>query len=546
MKRWFGLVFTIAVAFGGLSWLSPFCAAAATNTVLNLDDSGAGSLRSVIQNSAPGDKVVFTNGLTGSLNLTSGEILLDKNLTIAGPGSDQITLLGNVGVGRAFRVTNAVVSISGLAIWSFTVRGLSFEGQHYVGGYAYGGAILNSGTLSLTDCRLAGNSASGGVGGGTSFGGLGGGSGRGGAIANIAGGSLALIRCRLDGNGTWGGTGGADVRGFMGGPGGAGIGAAVYSESGLTITDCWFESNYAIPGAGGSGSPNGPLGFALGGALHANGNPVARVSGSTFDGNSAYGTNARAGAIWVAGGTVSLNNCTLSGNSAGGAGGAIELAPTTALRCTNSTISANSAPQGGGVNVPTNSSAHFRNTIIAQNTATLGAGFGHDVFGPAISAGFNLVGNTNGSSGFTNATDQVNVLAALGSLQDNGGPTPTMALLPGSPAIDRGKSFGLTTDQRGEPRPFDFASIANASGGDGSDIGAFEVGRPKLNIQQAGNSAVLSWPSYSAEFALQSSTNVTSSNCWINAGGTTTVVGDQYQQTNGPISGNRFFRLRGN
>ena|SRR5208282_4891962 len=107
--------------------------------------------------------------------------------------------------------------------------------------------------------------------------------------------------------------------------------------------------------------------------------------------------------------------------------------------------------------------------------------------------------------------------------------------------------FGLTTDQRGFPRPFDFASVTNASGGDGSDIGAFELERPTVSIQQIGGNALLSWPSYySTNCTLQSSTNIASSNSWTTAGGAAAVVGSQHQQTNGPISSNRFFRLKGN
>jgi hypothetical protein len=63
----------------------------------------------------------------------------------------------------------------------------------------------------------------------------------------------------------------------------------------------------------------------------------------------------------------------------------------------------------------------------------------------------------------------------LGGLQDNGGPIQTIALMPGSPAIDAGSSLGVTTDQRGDPRPEDFTGVPNAVGGDGSDIGAFEL-----------------------------------------------------------------------
>jgi hypothetical protein len=88
----------------------------------------------------------------------------------------------------------------------------------------------------------------------------------------------------------------------------------------------------------------------------------------------------------------------------------------------------------------------------------------------------------DGSTGFVNGVkaDRVGSIASpinpkLGLLQMNGGPTPTHALLPGSPAIDQGNCFGVHTDQRGWHRPFDYPSIPNAPGGDGSDIGAFEL-----------------------------------------------------------------------
>ena len=60
-------------------------------------------------------------------------------------------------------------------------------------------------------------------------------------------------------------------------------------------------------------------------------------------------------------------------------------------------------------------------------------------------------------------------------MQDNGGPTFTRALLSGSPALDKGIASGMTLDQRGFVRPSDDPAIANRNGGDGSDIGAFEV-----------------------------------------------------------------------
>ena len=75
----------------------------------------------------------------------------------------------------------------------------------------------------------------------------------------------------------------------------------------------------------------------------------------------------------------------------------------------------------------------------------------------------------------------------LGALRDNGGPTPTMAPAPTSPAIDAGSAFGLATDQRGAPRPSDFGSIANV--GDGSDIGAYEARRPRAVVRAGDGSS---------------------------------------------------------
>jgi CSLREA domain-containing protein len=118
--------------------------------------------------------------------------------------------------------------------------------------------------------------------------------------------------------------------------------------------------------------------------------------------------------------------------------------------------------------------ATMRNSIAALNSGIAGP----DVAGAFTSEGYNFIGIGDTASGFTGPADQVGTTGApfdpgLGSLQNNGGPTDTLGLLPG-PAIDAGYSFGLTSDQRGHPRPSDYPLIANAPGGDGTDIGAFE------------------------------------------------------------------------
>ena len=87
---------------------------------------------------------------------------------------------------------------------------------------------------------------------------------------------------------------------------------------------------------------------------------------------------------------------------------------------------------------------------------------------------FNL-SSDNGSGFLNQATDKINANAGLAPLANNGGLTQSHALLSGSAALDAGKNFGADSDQRGAARVFDIASLANAAGGDGSDIGAFET-----------------------------------------------------------------------
>ena len=102
--------------------------------------------------------------------------------------------------------------------------------------------------------------------------------------------------------------------------------------------------------------------------------------------------------------------------------------------------------------------------------------------GAFTSDGFNFISTGDGSTGFVNGVnaDQVGTDASpldplLGPLQMNGGFTPTHALLWGSPAIDQGNCFGIHRDQRGNNRPHNFSGIPQPPGGDGSDIGAFEL-----------------------------------------------------------------------
>ena len=169
--------------------------------------------------------------------------------------------------------------------------------------------------------------------------------------------------------------------------------------------------------------------------------------------------------VW---GTTTLTNCTVSGNTSGGEGGGLYNIYTNAT-LTNCTVSGNSALAGGGLyNGRGTITENLGNTIVAGNTA----GTSPDVSGGFTSLGNNLIGETDGSTGWV-GSDLTGTVAApldavLAPLGNYGGPTQTMALLPGSPAIDAGNNAlipaGITTDQRGLPR------IVNGT----VDIGAFE------------------------------------------------------------------------
>lgn len=202
------------------------------------------------------------------------------------------------------------------------------------------------------------------------------------------------------------------------------------------------------------------------------------VYGNTTVGATATGNGAGIqvnGTVGVAQATVV--NTTVSGNTA--ATGAGVRVFSGALTVTSCTITNNTATvDGGGVVAAAGQSYTIRNTISAGNIDQA-APLNPDAIGAFTSLGFNLIGNVGAATGFTGTGDQVGTVGTpinpqLAALGFYGGQTQTQPPLPGSPAIDKGNSFGVTVDQRGSPRPVDIASIPNAAGGDGADIGSVE------------------------------------------------------------------------
>jgi len=297
----------------------------------------------------------------------------------------------------------------------------------------------------------------------------------GGCIANTGSGTVTIDNCTFDPNSAQNGAGVANT-----------------GNGTVTITASTFSHN--------TSSVNGGAIYSVGGTLTVTG---ANISNNTLSGGPSpppyFG-----GGVHLGGGSATLINTTISGNKimvsslpqqptpppvvAGGGG----IANTGAnLGITNCTISGNTVvsnnagfeSNGGGVFVASPAVANVKSTLIAGNGAS---SKGPDAYVAFSSQGYNLVGKIEGSSGLGAGTDLSGTAANPldpkldpKGLQNNGGPTLTIALLPGSPAIDHGTSNSLvgnlSTDQRGAGflRIRDDPGISNAN--DGADIGAFEL-----------------------------------------------------------------------
>ena len=277
-----------------------------------------------------------------------------------------------------------------------------------------GGGILNEGgnsaTLSLNNCVVAGNSADFGAG-----------------IFNFNG-KLRVNKCTINGNGA----------AFSGG----GIANSAFDGAAtLIITNSTISSNFTDikDGKDGGGITNGAGGSAL---------AVA---------------------------SVIVINSTLSGNSAnkngGGIANAADVGQFARATITHSTFSDNSAGfNANGDSIYNAGAAEFEIGSTILNAGSSGV----NIFinsGRATSLGYNL-SSDDGGGVLTGTGDQINTDPMLGPLQDNGGPTFTHALLPGSPAIDTGDPAFTPPpnfDQRGPA----FQRVS----GSRIDIGSLEVQR---------------------------------------------------------------------
>lgn len=518
-------------------------ASAATITVASAADSGTGSLRSALVAAHNGDTVDAT-GVSGTIQLNSGQLIVSTSVTIVGPGPGTLAVKGQSGA-RVFNVSPGL---------NVTISGLTIEGGNPTGSFPAnaGGGILNDlATLTVSNCVVGPNAASFGAG-----------------IYNYGESGtakLTLVNSTVSNNHSL--------------TNNQGWGAGIYNDSEangnatVTISNCTLSGN--TNNSYGGGIYNDGYG----------GNAYLTISDSTIS-NCAVGHTSLAsqgGGIYnyaesgkAAGtATVTINSSTLQNNEATDGGGIYSQGydgGSAVINVTNSTFSANSARDGGAVYTDTESgiaSLSLNLCTFSGNSANYGAciytwwgesgtpmptvSIGNSILnggaaatstnlyntGIFTSQGYNLCSDTG--SGLLNASDQTNTNPMLGTLQNNGGPTLTYALLPGSPAINAGNPTFTPPpdyDQRGPGYP-------RAINGR-LDIGAIEqqVSLPLLGISKASApDIILYWPQSYGHLTLQSASTLITTN-WTPITNTPVAGSDgQLYVTNKASGPCQYFRL---
>ncbi|MEY2481541.1 MAG: hypothetical protein QOK24_69, partial [Verrucomicrobiota bacterium] len=364
-------------------------------TVATNADSGAGSLRQALVDVCDGGTINFAAGLNGqTILLTTGELLINKNVTINGPNAALLTVSGN-NTSRVFEITSGkIVTISGLTIANGSATGGVLPGSE-------GGGILNDhGTLTLTNCVLSGNVAAD----------------SGGALFNFgypSGSVTTTIKgCTFSGNS-------------------AVNGGAIYNYGdGGTATMTVLESTFSNNAAS-----------AVGGALDnygsgASGNATLRIVNSTISGNR---SNTDGGGInntnnaSPATASTTLINVTVTNN-----------------RADNDTSSPGAGGGAGGGIRAVDGTVTLKNTIVAGNFNDGSPSTTADDINGSVNADYSFIGNTTGAT--IAGANNLNGDPKLGPLANNGGPTSTHVLLPDSTALDAGTSWttlttGITNSQ---------------------------------------------------------------------------------------------------
>ena len=483
--------FTYPTRFNNQGECMSFVESNRTIVVHSTADDGPGSLRQALLLARYGSTINITGG--GTITLTSGELVVDKSVTIRGPGADKLAVSGN-NASCVFHIKpGTTVSISGLKITNASVPVFPFT---------EGGGIYNDGaTVMVNNCVISQNSPSG----------------------IFSTGSLELSDSAVTEN-SGAGIFNSGLMSMTRSEISRNLGSGIQNDAILSVTDSQIRGNQSNSFGGGVLNRRGTGGStvtltntvvsenvaAVGGGISNEGAAVILIN-STVRNNSAVGgagiDNYCPGSDWTC--PITIINSTVSNNTGVGiwnyAGGGQAI-----LTVTNSTVSSNSSTgiytsgvetgvgllrlmnstvsnNGNGIQnislLGGSSTVEIANTIFNDNLGPGGSIGSLD--GTVISLGYNLSSDAVGGDGSTGPGgllngpgDIRNTNALLGPLQNNGGPTMTHALLSNSPAIDTGDpNFNphaftppLLYDQRNSRR---FPRVVNGR----VDIGAFELRR---------------------------------------------------------------------
>lgn len=462
-----------------------YFSSAATFNIANGDVAALKSAITTANSNGQDDTIELA--VNGSYILTARDSFINGLPKIGPDGGKKLILHGNgstilrssTGGTVKFRIfyisSDANVTISSLTIANGNITAL---------GGSYGGGIYNDGesgqaTLTISNCTFTGNSAD-----------------YGGAIYNdgeTVGATLRVINSTFTGN--------------LANYGGGIFNDGAFGSANLTVAHSTFSQNEASLNSGG-------------------------IQHDAFMGSA----------------TGSIINCTFSENYAGRRGGALYLdgeSGSAALSVSSCTFSKNQAgTAGGGIYNSTGGSGsvvlELANTLLQTGAA------GENIFnnpGTVTSLGYNLSDDAAGGDVTTDPGGllkhprdlrNTNPMLDPAGLKDNGGSTMTVAVQAGSPAIDRGKrntTSANNADQRGEPRPFDDPSLPNATGGDGSDIGAYEADVRVTAVDRIGNDLRLRFTTILGHnYEIESCANLGAA-MWIPLPGSTAGTGGIVQVT---------------
>ena len=362
-----------------------------------------------------------------------------------------------------------------------SIANSTISGNTAAGTRGGGGMTNYRGTVTINNSTISGNEASGG----------------GGGVCDFYG-TVSIENSTISGNtADWGG-GVSDVYGTVsienstisGNTADWGGGVTNYYGT-VTINNSTISGNTADWGGGvtsyygmvtiNNSTISGNTASSDGGGVH-NYYGTVSINHSTISGNTAAGSHGDGGGVYNCEGTINIENSTISGNSASSDGGGLYSGEGT-VNINHSTISGNTASSDGGGVYNYDGSLTINSSIVSGNTATSD---GNEVYndGTVNANDYNLFGDSSENNaqaffGFAPTGTDINATSdganptslndILAPLADNGGPTETHALVPGSPAIDYIPTgqCNVATDQRGVTRP-------QPAGGN-CDVGAYEL-----------------------------------------------------------------------